>query len=494
MYWGIPPEINAFRLTRMGAGPTAHIPQITAYTAAAVTHFEQGMQQQVTAAATAPVFQGSGGTGMLDSATPMAAWQQTAGMHAESAAATIQTGLAAYAAAVSATIPHEVVVANRVREATLEATNFMGFNTPAIAEANAEYGEYWGQNAGAMVGYMGAMAPVVSALSVPLPTLPDMSNPAGPALGLTGLISDGVSAGVGVGVQALSTGMSAGSGAVSAGTGIATGVSSGVFNGTGAGVQAAGSSTGSGQAPVSQPAPTGTTAGQGVPATTGTTQGLTSNSPQAKPPLLQGGQSGQPPAEQPGQSLLSQLTQAPTEMMSSLSSPLESMGQLPQSAAGQLSGLMGPLSALTGGMAGGLGGPPAGGPPGLSAASAPWSGLSGANGGFAGGGSTVAAALTKPSAGGLGGPVGVPGGWWANVPDAADAGEQPAAGLRSGATAARGAMAPGMYGPMASTARSQRGNEYAAVGEQDKTITLPASAHAAPVLTSEGVVHVGQGG
>ncbi len=55
-------------------------------------------------------------------------------------------------------------------------------------------------------------------------------------------------------------------------------------------------------------------------------------------------------------------------------------------------------------------------------------------------------------------------------------------------------MAPGMYGPMAATGRSGRGSEYADVSEQDKTITLPASAHAAPVLTSEGVVHVGQGG
>lgn len=493
MYWGIPPEINAFRLTRMGAGPTAHVPQITAYTADAATHFEQGMQQSVTATATAPVFQGSGGMGMLESATPMAVWQQTAGLHAESAAASIQTGLTAYSAAVSATIPHEVVVANRVREATLEATNFMGINTPAIAEANAEYGEYWSQNAGAMVGYLGAMAPVVSALTVPLPTLPDMSSPLGATAGLAGLVGDGV----GAGVQALGSGLTAGGGVVSAGsgigTGVATGVSSGVFNGTGAGVQAAGSSTG-GSSPAPQPATTGTTAGQGVPATTGTGQGITSNAPQGKAPPLQAGQGGQPPLDESGQSLLGQLTQAPTEMMSSLSSPLESVGQLPSSAAGQLSALMGPLSALTGGMAGGLGGPPGGGAPGLSAASAPWSGLSGANGGFAGGGSAVAAALTKPSAGGLGGPVGVPGGWWANVPDGAEAGDQPAAGLRSSAAGGRGAMAPGMYGPMAASTRSGHGAEYAAVGEQEKTITLPASAHAAPVLTSEGVVHVGQGG
>lgn len=56
MYWGIPPEINAFRLAMMGAGPTAHVPQATAYTTAAATHFEQGAQQAVTARAQPPRF------------------------------------------------------------------------------------------------------------------------------------------------------------------------------------------------------------------------------------------------------------------------------------------------------------------------------------------------------------------------------------------------------------------------------------------------------
>jgi len=130
----------------------------------------------------------------------------------------------------------------------------------------------------------------------------------------------------------------------------------------------------------------------------------------------------------------------------------------------------------------------------LSAANAPWSGLSGANGGYAGGGSEVSAALTKPSAGSLGGPVGLPGGWWANAAASGEDSAGPAAGLRSGAGAGRSAMAPGMYGPMGAVGRSGRGSQHAEVSEADKMITLGSSAHEAPVLTSEGVVHVGQGG
>ncbi|KEP38786.1 PPE domain-containing protein [Mycobacterium kansasii] len=494
MYWGIPPEINAFRLTMMGAGPATHVPQIAAYTTAAVTHAEQGLQQAMTAAATSAGFQGFGGVSMLATATPMAAWLQTAGAHAEAAAATIQTGVSAYAAAVSATIPHATVVANRVREAVLESTNFMGINSAAIAETNAEYGEYWAQNAATMMGYLAAMGPVVSALSTPLPPQPGLSNPAGAAAGLAGLATEGIAAGV----QMLGAGASTGGEVVSAGSsigaGIAEGVSSGVFGGAGSGVQAVGSGTSSGGQAAAPGMGTSSSVATGFSsATAGSPQGATNTAPPAKVSPVQAGQ-GVEPVEQSGQSLLSQGAQAPMQMMSALESPLESLAQLPSSAAGQLSGLMGPLSALTGGMAGA--GPGGGGlgAPALSAASAPWSGLSGANGGFVGGGSAVSAALTKPSAGGLGGgPVGLPGGWWANAPGNAESAEQPLAGLRS-ATASTGAMAPGMYGPMAAGGHSRRGgSEHVAVGEPDKTITL-ASAHAAPVLTSEGVVHVGQGG
>ena len=133
MYFGIPPEVNAFRLARIGAGPEAHAPQVAAYTSVAAVHEEQAVQQMVTAAATAPGFVGVGGIGMLAGATPMAAWQGTAGGHAAAAAQTIGAGMAAYGAAVAATIPFEEVVENRIRLAVLHATNFMGINGPAIA-------------------------------------------------------------------------------------------------------------------------------------------------------------------------------------------------------------------------------------------------------------------------------------------------------------------------------------------------------------------------
>ena len=496
MYWGIPPEINAFRLTMMGAGPTAHVPVVAAYTDAAATHLQQAAQQTVTTMATAPSFVGFGGASMVSAATPMSAWMGAAGAHASAAAATVQGAMAGYSTAVASTIPHPVVIENRLREAALVASNILGQNTPAIAEAEAEYGEFWTQNASAMMGYLATTTAAVDALSVPMAPLTDMTDPAGAASGLAGLVSEGI----GSGVQALGSGVSAGgqgiSSAVGSSVGAAVSSSMAGVESAGSGVQALGASSGTGQGT----AGTGTGAGL-VGAASASMAPSTSGAPSSAPatpgsPSAPGqGQGGQPPLGDSGQGLLNQVTEMAPQAFSAAESPLSSVAGLPAQGAGQIGGLMGPLSALTSGMSGGLGGGPGGeGPPPLSAANAPWSGLSGANGGYAGGGSEVSAALTKPSAGSLGGPVGLPGGWWANAAASGEDSAGPAAGRRSGAGAGRSAMAPGMYGPMGAVGRSGRGSQHAEVSEADKMITLGSSAHEAPVLTSQGVVHVGQGG
>lgn len=497
MYWGIPPEINAFRLTMMGAGPTAHVPVVAAYSDAAATHLEQAAQQAVTTIATAPSFVGFGGDSMVSAATPMSMWMSAAGAHASAAAATVQGAMAGYSAAVAATIPHPVVVQNRLRQAALVASNILGQNTPAIAATEAEYADFWAQNASAMMGYLASTTAAVNALSVPLAPLTDMTDPAGAASGLAGLVS----AGIGSGVQALGSGVSAGgqgvSSAVGAGMGAVASSVAGVQSAE-TGVQALGASSGTGQGTASTPTGTGLL-GASTTAMAPSTQGSPSSSP-ATPgsPSAPGpgqGQGGQPPLGEAGQGLLNQVSEIGPQAFSAAEAPLSTATGLPAQAAGSFGGLISPLTALTSGMSGGLGGGPGGGgPPPLSAASAPWSGLSGANGGYAGGGSEVSAALTKPSAGSLGGPVGLPGGWWANAAASGEDSAGPAAGLRSGANAGRSAMVPGMYGPMGAVGRSGRGSQHAEVAEADKMITLGGSARDAPVLTSEGVVHVGQGG
>lgn len=77
------------------------------------------------------------------------------------------------------TVPPPVVAANRARLMLLIATNILGQNTPAIAATEAEYGEMWAQDAGAMYEYAAASA-AASALP-PFTPPPPTTNPAGVA-------------------------------------------------------------------------------------------------------------------------------------------------------------------------------------------------------------------------------------------------------------------------------------------------------------------------
>lgn len=488
MYWGIPPEINAFRLTRMGAGPAAHAGQVAAYGTASATYFEQGSQAAVTAMATSTVFEGAGGTGMMGSAMPASAWMSAAGTHASTAVTTLTAGVEAYSAALAATIPHEVVVANRVREAVLQATNILGQNTPAIGEANAEYAEYWGQNASSMMGYLAAVLGVVSGLSVPLAPLPQLSDPVSVLPAALGALS---SQAIGAGVGILSAGFSAGMGLAGAAAGASTGIAvpTALGNGSGLPVPLAPMPSPSSQGGTS-PAPA-TESPPVVPVQHGTAGAVAPPGTVSAPPA-EGGVASPPLSTQGdfmqlAQPMMGAMTSAPSMLSGALSSPLSSMGQI--------SGLMGPLSSLAGGMSGGLGQGLT--TPGLSAAGSPWSGLSGANGGFAGGGSAVTASLTKPSAGaGMGGPIELPEGWWARQPSGVG-GQDPVAGLRtSGAAAGGAAMGSGLYGAPMGAASARRGAEHADLGQADKSIDVAPTAHRIPIFTTaEGVVYTGgQGG
>jgi len=451
MYWGIPPEINAFRLTMMGTGPMAHVPQISGFQAAAAIHMQQGMQMAVTAASTSPSFVGVGGAAMMAAALPSAAWISAAGAHAEAAAATIQAGVDGYAAAAAATIPHAVVVANRVREATLEATNILGQNTPAIAETNAEYTEFWGQNAGAMMGYLATVTGLLGPLSVPLTPAPMGANPAGMAAGAAAVAAQGAA----LGTQALSAGFSQGTSAVSGAgsTGVGVGAAAGAASAAQGAVQA-----GSGQ-------------------------------PQAGSPPATKADSGE--VLQSAQAMMGPAMSAPSTLGSTVSEPLSQAGQLPSMLGGQFGGLMSPaLAAATGGLGGSPGALTGAGSLGSGS---PWSGLGSANGGYAGGGSAVSAALTKPSAGaGMAGPVGLPAGWWNSATEAEPEAGDPVAGLRGAGAPPSGAMGPGVCGMPGVAGRSRRSASREA--EADKSVVLDGVGDAVPVLTDNGVVYAeGQG-
>ncbi|WP_136623311.1 PPE family protein, partial [Mycobacterium attenuatum] len=221
-FWALPPEANSFRLAS-GAGPAAHAGQLAGYQALAASHTAQAAQIMATTSSALTTWQGVGSVGMSGTAMPLATWNALVGAYAEKAAATIGSMQSAYSAAMSATVHYTVAIANRVQEAVLESTNFLGVNAIPIAVNNAQYAEYWAQNAGASSGYGAAALPLIGELSLPLTPSPLGAYPLGMA-----------AAGAAVGAQAAASGVQA--------------LSSGLSEGTGATTQALGSEASAGGA------------------------------------------------------------------------------------------------------------------------------------------------------------------------------------------------------------------------------------------------------
>jgi PPE-repeat protein len=114
---------------------------------------------------------------MVAAAVPYVSWLSTAAGQAEESAAQARAAAGAFEAAFSMTVPPYVVAANRVLLAALVATNFFGQNTPAIMATEAEYIEFWAQDAAAMYGYAAASAAATA--FAPYQSPPNTTTPQG---------------------------------------------------------------------------------------------------------------------------------------------------------------------------------------------------------------------------------------------------------------------------------------------------------------------------
>ncbi|MEY8014637.1 PPE family protein [Mycobacterium servetii] len=172
----LPPEVNS---ARMYAGPGSS-PLLTA----AAAWDGLAAELRVTAASYDSAISGLMGSwtgpasaSMVAAAAPYVAWMNTTAVQSEQTAAQARSAAAAYEAAFAMTVPPPVVAANRSLVASLIATNFLGQNTPAIAAAEAQYGEMWAQDAAAMYGYAASSATATRLTLFQAPQ--QIGNPAG---------------------------------------------------------------------------------------------------------------------------------------------------------------------------------------------------------------------------------------------------------------------------------------------------------------------------
>lgn len=155
-YGALPPEINSARIyTGPGAGSMATA--AAAWQILSLELYAAGDSfRAVIASLTAGPWLGASEAAMVAAALPYVAWIDATAAQVEATAGAARAAAASYETALAMSVPPPVIAENRSRLMGLAATNVFGQNTPAIALAELEYSEMWGQDAMAMYSYASA--------------------------------------------------------------------------------------------------------------------------------------------------------------------------------------------------------------------------------------------------------------------------------------------------------------------------------------------------
>jgi PPE-repeat protein len=196
----LPPEINSGRMyTGPGSGPM--LAAATAWNELASQLHSAAVSYSSAISGLTTAWQGPSSAMMAAAAAPYTAWMSATATQAEQAATHATAAAAAYETAFAATVPPQIVVANRALLMSLIATNFLGQNTPAIAATESQYAEMWAQDAAVMFGYAGSSA--AASQLTPFTEPPQTTNPAG-AAGEAAAVAQASGAAAGMHAQTLS--------------------------------------------------------------------------------------------------------------------------------------------------------------------------------------------------------------------------------------------------------------------------------------------------
>lgn len=119
----------------------------------------------LTSELTGVAWQGPSALAMANVAASYVGWLGSAASGAAATARQAATSAAVFEAARTATVPLEMVAANRSALMSMVASNIFGLNAPAIAAIEAQYEQMWAQNVGAMFGYHAGVSEALSQLA-----------------------------------------------------------------------------------------------------------------------------------------------------------------------------------------------------------------------------------------------------------------------------------------------------------------------------------------
>jgi PPE-repeat protein len=196
----LPPEINSARMyTGPGAGPM--LAAATAWNQLAAQLHSSAASYSSAISGLTSRWRGPSSATMAAAIGPYTAWMSSTATVAEQAATQARAAAAAYETAFAATVPPQIVAANRALLMSLIATNLLGQNTAAIAATESHYAEMWAQDAAAMFGYAGSSAAATQLR--PFTEPPRTTNPAG-AAGQAAAVAQASGTAAGVHAQTLS--------------------------------------------------------------------------------------------------------------------------------------------------------------------------------------------------------------------------------------------------------------------------------------------------
>ena len=175
-FGALPPEINSARLYA-GVGSTPLVTAASAWNslAAELNAAALGYENVVTQLA-GEEWLGPASASMAAAAQPYVDWVSTTAAQAEQAATQASAAAAAYEAAIASIVPPPLIAANRADLAQLVTTNVLGQNTGAIAQLEAQYADFWAQDAATMYSYAGNSA--TASTVTPFAAVPPVASPA----------------------------------------------------------------------------------------------------------------------------------------------------------------------------------------------------------------------------------------------------------------------------------------------------------------------------
>ena len=172
----LPPEVSS-ALIYSGPGSSSLMAAASAWNALAaeLASTAQGMDKVVVQLA-GEEWLGPSSAAMAAAVQPYVAWTTTTAGQAEHAAAQAQSAAAAFETVFASVVPPPLIAANRAELAQAVQTNILGLNQNVIAQLEAQYGEFWANNASAMYGYAGSSAAATKV--TPFTDAPAIANPA----------------------------------------------------------------------------------------------------------------------------------------------------------------------------------------------------------------------------------------------------------------------------------------------------------------------------